>query len=270
MVAISIKQVFKTSYNVLKSNFKDIVAAIAVVISPLVSILVNIVVMNRFGLIQIYPVMKTLLVVIACSAILVTFILMFGYTKNIFSLYNGRSMNCRTLFVDGRSVALPMGKFTICFMAFIFVFSLSLNIIIAAIAFIAKLLPAFATIFFVLIGLIGLIGFCLYIYGLGRLMYAWFDVLENPQHSLKESFMVSWNLTKGKMLKISLFLICSMLITIPLTALLQGGILFITPHVSSTALSVFQSAYGICSVAITLLSMVFVVGMYDALKKSHN
>ena len=270
MVAISIKQVFKTSYSVLSNNFKDIMTSIAVVVAPLASIIMSVVIIRQYELIQVHSAVKVLFILAVLIALLATFILMLGYTKNVIALFHGRSMDWRTLFTDGKSVALRMGKVTACFMGLAFAFLLFLSVVMAAIGFIAKLLPAFATIFFVLMGLIGFCAFCLYLYVLGRLMYAWFDALDNLHHSFKESCMVSWNLTKGKMLKISLFLICSMLITMPLTALLQGTILLVTPHVSSTALSVFQSAYGILSVAITLVSMVFAVGMYDALKKSHN
>jgi hypothetical protein len=266
MVKFLDNQAFKRSYKVLKNNLKEIITAIVVVIAPGGVALMSLVMGH--GLINSFLAVKIVWLVFVVAAVILTFILTLGYAKNIMGLYSDRSMDWRTIFADGRSVALHMTWVTFCYWILSMVTVLVLVAVLVVLAFITKLLSVPTIIAYVVLGLFACCSFCIGGYYLLPLMYAWFDALENPCHSFMKSCTISWNLTKGKYMEIFRYLAPIVFISVLIKYFLQGTIFLLFSYISANVLFVIRSTSSIFLFAVSLVIMVFIVGMYDELKKS--
>ncbi len=257
MSVISVMQVLKNSWNLFKENFKEVLTSVGIIfiLSTMLSVGMSFSNVMTFS--------GVIMVVVNLALVIAVYILYLGYLRNVLALYEGRPMHWLTMFTEGCSILLHVLWFYfVSMLVLIPVILLYIGVFyfICGIVLVKVSIPLAVVV--AVVGVLALFYFFL------RLIFAFFDFVKYPQHSVRESLRLSWNMTKGNMANIFLYLLvllfCPMLLMYGGTNLMS---MVMNPYLpANIVLYIAPLKNGVFSV-FSLFNTFFFIGIYKALQK---
>ena len=274
---ISVRQVLRNSSTLFKANFLQIVrCSLIATMPPALFMLfhsIKTIIMDANGIGG-----NVISIIGLVIAIFLWAVIAIGYTFNLIQLYDGKPLDWRNIIPAGFGRVLHMIWFYLCsaFFYLIGVFGISLisGVVGGGVLFLIKDMPIVGRVVLIVLALSILVGMILFFYSISRLSYGFFDAIEHPQHSVRESYARSWNMTKGYIWKtilynmILIFLIT--LVVVPFAITLNLFVMVPTPsELLNTSELLKNNFYILALYFIINIFLIFWFGMYDAIKKAY-